>query len=94
MKLLLDNAEADPNVANKELNTPGHWVALNNQIETMKLLLEKGIDLNALNKHGKSVFEEANTEEMIQLMSKFIMERSEVKMNEINTCIDEEGNID
>ena len=43
-----------PNSLNKDKNTPLHWCALTNSIDSAKLLLRYGGDPRILNRQGKS----------------------------------------
>jgi len=40
------------NVVDAVGNTPLHWAASGGHIDTVKLLLKNGVDVNALNKNG------------------------------------------
>jgi ankyrin repeat protein len=70
---------------NSSGNTPLHWACLNNHVDTVKLLIEKGADMFIKNNAGKDSIWEAQqreNEELVRWLLAFGEERIEGQVTE------------
>ncbi len=70
-KLLIERG-ADVNAKRNDEETPLHTASWKNRIETAKLLIEKGADLEAKCNKGKTPFDWARSDEMKELLQKYM----------------------
>ena len=69
---LLIERGADVEAKDEWEMTPLHWASCKNRIETAKLLIEKGADLEAKCNKGKTPFDWACSDEMEELLQKYM----------------------
>jgi ankyrin repeat protein len=70
-KFLIERG-ADVNAKRNDEETPLHEASWKNRIETAKLLIEKGADVEAKCNKGKTPFDWARSDEMKELLQKYM----------------------
>ena len=72
IKIIIDSGLLDLKAKDNYGLTPLHWASGNNHIETAKLLLDRGAEVEAKNNEGKTSLDWACSNEMEDLLKKYI----------------------